>query len=87
MVSRILLTLLLAAPVVSAQAPSVPVHPYTETESLRIENTRLEAVIVQRALSDWQAKVAKLKADLEAARPGWTWNPESGAWTAVPPAK
>lgn len=70
-----------------AQTPAPPVRPYTETEALRIENTRLEAVIVQRALSDWQAKVAKLKVDLEAARPGWTWNPESGAWTAIPPPK
>lgn len=64
-----------------AQPPSVPVQPYSDVEALRIQNANLEGAIVRRAVEDWQAKVAKLKADLEQARPGFTWNPESGAWT------
>jgi hypothetical protein len=55
--------------------------PLTEIETLRVQNVALEGQIVQRALNDWQAKVAKLKADLEAPRAGWVWSPDTGAWT------
>ena len=79
----LLLCLFLVAPV-TAQSPSVPVTPSTEIEQLRIQNANLEGAIVQRAVQDWQAKVAKLKADLESARPGHVWNHETGAWTAKP---
>jgi hypothetical protein len=54
--------------------------PLTEVEQLRIQNVNLERVIVQRAVDDWQKKQAQLKADLEKARPGWLWDPETGAW-------
>lgn len=71
---------------VSAQAPAVPVQPYSEIEQLKIANVNLEGAIVQRAVQDWQAKVTRLKADLERVRPGWTWQPDSGAWAEVPKA-
>lgn len=70
--------LLLAQTPVAAPTPA----PLTELEALRVQNVNLERVIVQRALDDWQKKVQALKADLEKARPGWTWNPETGEWTA-----
>jgi hypothetical protein len=78
----LILCLFLVVPV-RAQDARHPA-PYTEIERLRIENVGLERVIVQRALDDWRAKVAVVKADLERARPGWTWNPETGEWTATP---
>jgi hypothetical protein len=77
-----LVVCLLFVGVVRAQDVPKPA-PYTEVETLRIENVALEREIVQRALSDWQVKVAKLKADLEASRPGWVWSPETGKWDAV----
>lgn len=57
---------------------------YTEIERLRIENVQLERVVVQHALDAWRAKVATLKTDLEATRPGWTWQPDTGAWVEAP---
>lgn len=75
--------LLLVAPLAArSDAP-----PLTEVERLKIENVRLEGVILQTQFDAWQAKKAKLKADIEAARPGWTWEPESGTFTPVKPAK
>ena len=68
---------LLAVPVRAADSPA----PFTEVELLRIENTRLEGVLLQRQLDDWQAKKAKLKADVERTRDGWLWDPDSGAFT------
>jgi len=58
--------------------------PYSEIETLRIQNVALERVVVQHAMTDWQAKVKALKADLEAERHGWSWNPDTGEWTALP---
>jgi hypothetical protein len=69
---------------------SVPLHasdnpaPLTQVETLRIENSRLESVIIQRELDDWRARRATLKADLEGARPGWVWNSETGAFSKAP---
>lgn len=57
--------------------------PYTEIESLKIQNVNLEGAIVQRAVEDWRKKVASLKAELEKARPGFVWNPEDGSWSAA----
>ena len=82
-IRTLLFCLLLVAPV-TAQSPSVPVTPYTEIEQLRIQNAQLEGAIVQRAVQDWQAKVAKLKADLEAKRPNWEWSPDTGEWKPRP---
>ena len=79
----LLLALLLSVPLPAR--PDAP--PLTEVERLKIENVRLEGVILQRQFDDWQAKKAKLKADIEAARPGWTWNPDDGIFTPVKPAK
>lgn len=81
---RLLLLVVLLTVSVTAQEKPGPA-PYTEVEALRIENANLERAIVQRAVTDWQAKVAKLKADLEAKRPGFSWNPETGEWAAVKP--
>lgn len=57
--------------------------PLTEIEVLRVQNVALERVVVQHALTDWQHKVQALKADLERVRPGFTWNPDTGEWTAA----
>lgn len=92
------LGLLLAAPVLAQEPPphltlshpiaTVPVAsdkpaPLTEIEQLKVQVINLEGAIVRRAVEDWQQKVAKLKADLEATRPGFRWIPETGAWEAV----
>lgn len=61
----------------SAQAPASPA-PLTEIESLRVQNVTLKLALVRDEL-------AHLKADMERVRPGWTWNPEDGSWTAVKP--
>lgn len=63
-----------------ADTASTPA-PLTEIEALRVENLQLQRVIVQNALNDWQTKVRVLKADLERARPGCIWNPETGQWS------
>ena len=84
---RLLLLLVLCASVGLRAAPDAPA-PLSELESLRVQNVNLERVIVQRALDDWQKKVAALKADLERARGDkWDWNPDTGAWTAKPKPK
>jgi hypothetical protein len=61
--------------------------PFTDIENLRLENTRLEGVIVQRAVKDWEAKVAALKADIEKARPGFTWDAQTGQFSPIPQKK
>lgn len=67
------------------QAPAAPQpEPYSQVEKLRIENMKLERVIVDRAVADWRDKALKLKADLELARPGFRWDPDADTWTAVP---
>lgn len=76
-----LLVALLGPFVALAQPPTVPVQPYSEVEQLKIQNINLEGAIVRRAVEDWQLKVARLKAELEMRRPGFAWNPETGAWT------
>lgn len=80
---RLLLALALTVSVTAQEKPAPA--PLTELEALRVQNANLERVIVQRAVTDWQAKVATLKADLEAKRPGWRWSPETGEWAAVTP--
>jgi hypothetical protein len=79
----LLAMLLLVAPLHAG--PDVP--PLTELERLKIENVRLEGALIQRELDDWQAKKARLKLEIDAARPGWTWEPESGVFTATKPTK
>ena len=64
-------------------APKSP-EPLSQVEQLRVENLKLERIIVDRAVSDWRAKALKLKADLEAQRKGFTWNPDDDTWTPVP---
>ena len=64
-------------------------HPeLTEVESLKLENLRLAARLLDRAVQDWQAKVAALKAAVEQTRAGWTFTPQTGQWTRseAPPA-
>jgi len=78
-----LVVLCLVAPI-TAQSDA---QPFTEIERLRIENVRLERVIVERAVADWQAKVKTLKADIEQARPGYEWNPDTGQLSKMPEKK
>ncbi len=65
--------------------------PFTELESARLdalaqEGRALEAE--QRALTlmreRWQGKIAAFKSTAEAVRPGFTWDAQSGQWTAKP---
>jgi hypothetical protein len=74
-------TLLLLA-LLLVQTPAAQPAPFTEIEALKVQNLNLERIIVQRALDDWRAKQAALKAEIEKVRPGWDWNPETGAWSA-----
>ena len=76
----LLLILLLVAPL-SAQtdAPSL-----TPVETLRLENVRLEGVIIQREIADWNAKRAALKADLERDRLGWVFDMDTGKFVKAP---
>lgn len=83
---RLLLPCVLLASLSLHAADATP-PPLTEVESLRVQNVNLERVLVQRALDDWQKKVLALKADLEKARPGWQWNPETGQWSETPKPK
>lgn len=73
-------SLLLALLLVQTPAPQPA--PLTEIEALKVQNLNLERIIVQRALDDWRAKQAALKAEIEKPRPGFDWNPETGAWSA-----
>ena len=66
------------------QAPALKPEPYSQVEKLRVENMKLERVIVDRAVADWREKAMKLKADLELQRPGFLWNPDEDSWSAVP---
>lgn len=76
---RLPFLLLLAA--MTLQTPTPKPEPYSQVEALRIENLKLERVIVDRAVSDWRTKALTLKADLERARPGFQWNPDDDSWT------
>jgi hypothetical protein len=80
--TRLLLALALLA--VPLQARTDVPAPLTEVETLRIENLRLEGVIIQHELAQWQAKRATLTKDLEASRPGWVYNQETGTFTEKP---
>lgn len=79
----LLALLLLVAPLRAEDGPA----PLTPIEQLRVENTNLRRVIVQQQIDDLTVRVAALKADLEATRPGWTWAPETGQWTKRQDAK
>lgn len=68
----------------SAQESAPQPAPFTDVEALRVENVRLEGVVLQMQITGWQAKRDRLKAELEQSRPGWSWNPETGQWTATP---
>jgi hypothetical protein len=83
MVRRALLVLVLLACAGLVSAQSAQPAPYTEIEALRVENVRLEGQLIQRAIQDYQAKVTRLKADLEKGRTGFIWNPETGGWSAA----
>ncbi len=84
---RILLALVLALSTLIAADDPVKPAPLTEVESLRAQNLSLERVIIERQVSDWQAKQEKLKADIEAARVGWIWNPIDGKFSPKEPVK
>lgn len=69
--------------------PKVPA-PFTELESAKLQAIAYEGAAIeadQRTLDLrkqlWQGKVAAFKAAAEAARPGFTWDAESGKWTEV----
>lgn len=76
---RIILIIMLLAASLSAASDSPA--PFSELEATRMENVRLRGIILQREYDDWHAAQAKLKADIEGARVGWLWNPETGAFT------
>lgn len=65
--------LLLAVPAITQDARPAP---FTEVESLRVQNVNLQVALLRREISD-------LKADLERARPGWVWNPDDGSWKHI----
>lgn len=73
----LLCVLLTVAVTAQSDAPA----PFTEIEALRIQNANLEGELLKRQIADWQAKVQALKADIEKARAGFEWNPETGALT------
>lgn len=81
----VLLLIMAGALAVSAQeakAPSLPAPaPFTEVESLRIQNLNLKTALVQRAIEDLNKDKAVLKADIEKARPGYAWDPETGQFS------
>lgn len=56
--------------------------PLTEVEALRVQNLNLERAILERQVADWTAKQSALKTAIEAARPGFAWDPETGKFTA-----
>lgn len=61
--------------------------PLTDVERLRTENLNLRATILLRQQQDWLRDQAQLKADIEAARPQWTWDAETGKFSAREPPK
>jgi len=77
----ILIALLLVTVPLVAQEAKEQAPPLTPIEALRVENLRLESVIIQREVADWQAKRATLKQDLERERAGWIFHVETGAFT------
>lgn len=81
--TRFLLAFALAVTVTAQEKPAPA--PLTELEAAKVQIVNLERVIVQRAVDDWRAKQAALKAELESKRPGWVWNPDTGEWAAVKP--
>ena len=81
---RTLLVLLLLTVPLVAQEATEQAPPLTPIETLRVENLRLESVIIQREVADWQAKRATLKQDLERDRVGWIVNTDTGTFTKAP---
>jgi hypothetical protein len=79
--TRILLVLALLA--LSSDQIKSPA-PLTEVEQLRVQNLNLERVIIERQMQDWTVKQQKLKADIELARPGYTWDPTTGQFATKP---
>jgi hypothetical protein len=85
--------LILALCVVGLSAQESKPIPYTEIESLRLQNVSLEGQAIEEAKrtvaereTRWREHALMLKKDLEAARPGWTFSLETGQW-AAPVAK
>lgn len=72
---------ILVALALSGQTAAPQPEPFTEVEALRVENVRLESLVLQRQLDDFRAKRAKLTADLEAKRPGWRYDAEAGTFS------
>ena len=78
-----LLALLLLTQAPAVVAPKL--EPLSQVEKLRVENLKLERVILQRSVADWQAKAMALKADMEKARDHkFVWNPDEDTWAPVP---
>lgn len=84
--TRLLLAAISLAVMLQAP-PSAALVPYTRLESVLIDNLRWEGKAAQRAVDDWRMHVAAVKAELEAARPGWVWNADTGEWTVKPKEK
>lgn len=57
-------------------------EPLTEVEALKMRVLQLEGQLLDRVVKDWHAKVAELKTDIETPRPGWTFSPDTGQWSA-----
>lgn len=74
---------LLVALALGGQTAAPQPEPLTEVEALRVENVRLESLVLQRQLDDFRVKRAKLTADLEAKRPGWRYDADTGRFTAM----
>ena len=55
-------------------------EPFSELESLKLKNLRLEGQLLDRAVSDWHRATAALKAELEKTREGWIWQTDTGQW-------
>lgn len=86
------LVILAALLAVTLAAQEAKPAPFSELEQAKLqaiaqEGRALEAeqrvLDLQRA--GWQAKVAAFKAAAEAARPGFTWDAETGKWAALKP--
>ena len=84
-VKELLVLALLACSALVGAQPAQPA-PYTAIEAVKVQSLQRLAVIVQRSIEDYKAEAARLKAELEAARPGWTFNPETGQWSETPKA-
>jgi len=76
-------------------ALSVQAAPASPPVLSELEQARLQAIVYEDAaiVADqrtlevrrewWRAKVAAFKAAAEAARPGWTWDAQTGAWSPI----